>query len=605
MIDVAVKNASGEPVLFTGAASNSLVVSLTNAGAGSLALSAGAVVAESQAGGAAATLVFVSVDLGDGLSDPQAAGLRVSCPGWSVAQFLEGWWSLAPSAGGELEKAKSVEVRIEGWPSFATAAAGQVHVEYYRFGEETGFSDKPLFVHAAPSGRPLPIRFGFGLDPTGTTLTDEVYVSGGAIENTLLFAITNTDKDAAIPGAAAGAGAAPLFQLCVPAGRDASAATLTTSDRAKVASPSPPHGGSAAWDLHYDDQGLPCWSLAPTGDPLLKSGESVTFGLTGLVVPEPIGEAYVYLQHSAVPGFDDGYLPLLVPKVRPKPGILQFVLLSSPVPPVGDRVRLSWSTFAVPKDGVELAYRGEKGPRTITSPAISASERDFTVPDPIGDDDTTYTLTAPKVPGAQAQRTVTPYSTELEVSDPTVKPGGIGGNESVTVRFRAQNAASVVLTVDGGVGSVPIDVGEDGHVTFVASVGDNNYLLDVSQGGVAKGAPLDIHDLVDNRAQSITLRAEVRGTDGAVAHTTAGVTLLPASITEFELYLKDVDGVRRPYARWRTEHAAAAVLTYAGAEVVTDGLSGDVELDPTDEGDYTLFAHAFGPQVWVTKRAPW
>jgi hypothetical protein len=622
-IDVALENtaahAAPRNVLFTDVSNNSLLVILTHTGP-QLRLTAGPVVAESEASGAKATLVFIKIDLGDQLTDEQAAGLDVSCADWATAQYLEGWWSLAPASNSSLAKSSPVQVRIDGWPDFTTAMSGQIHIEYYRFGKIDDFTQEALFVHRAPGAtpRPLDIDFGFGIGGAEESVTDTVYLSepaGAEIENTLVLRITNPQQEDPIAGAAAGA-SQPKFTLCFPAGEKPRADALTTLDHAQaMPPPRPAEVDATLWDVQFDDQaGLPSWSLTPKGDPILGPHATVEFILTGLVVPPPEGVALVYLQHVNVPGYDDGVDHVDVPKLAPVEGILHFDCLSPTDPPAGTPVHLTWTTFAVLDEHIGLAYEYNQQPKSLSSrssPPISANEADFTVPESI-EDPTLFTLNVDDsnaTGNRQAQVWITPYSTEVDVFGIGISPGRIGANDSATLSFRTANATSACIGIDGA--TVQLDIAVDGWVRCQLTTNDGTSIV-VSQENVTKGElplPAAFATAPQGQDLSVNLRAEAQDKDKNDHQETIRLDLRPASITSFNV-VKRLDPRQRgslcAFALWTTSDAVASKVTLDGIPLNKESgfFVADSDSDPSP-GPYTLTAQGFGPPVSLPAKGKW
>ena len=558
-LSVAVANhRTGEAqVLYTDTPDNSLDVSLT--AEPTVAVTAGPLVGQSKAKQATSTLLYITVPPAHAgmLADPQS--LDVRCDGWT-AEFLEGFWTLAPDADGQLG---DLRVTVGNWPLFTTATKGQLYVEYHGFGDGSGFSRPLVLVHAAPSATPKPLKahLAFGVQASGRSVTDHVNVWDErpqddvpeAKDNTLVLRLVNDEPS---PISSAGAGAARTsFRFMFAAGQDPSPNILTTDDYATGLQWAVPHG----WEVpQLDTQaGVPCWTLTPPAGgvllgaaadsargPDLSGDHSVEFTLSGLVVRRPTGDAPVYLQHVNVPDHDDGFVSLDIPKVEPPTGILSFTSAMDAAPPKGGEVYLAWTTYDV--DRVQLSYNIGNTRRRLSTPGdLQFRTGRYLVPDRI-DDDTTYTLTATAnhvISGSPWPITFAPYATDVEVLDLKVTPAVLGADAGCTLSFRVVNAKSVTLSIDHGSGTVPLEARGDGHVSCQLTSADGKTMT-IKQGTVTLGAltrPTAIESAPPDETKVI-LRIAATGRGGP-AQGTAGLNVsLPAPVVTSDLVFIETAG---------------------------------------------------------------
>ena len=480
----------GAKVLYTNRSDNAVVVTLTPDAAAQL--TGGPVVAEDDADQHATTLVYLQPDLGSSAPDPSV--LHVSCDGWA-AEYLAGFWSLAPVDSAVVTD--PVRIHITGWPVFtAASSSGQLYVEYHRFGGDTAWTRDNLMVQAAPGAKPSPLRLGldFGVAGDGRSRTDHVYVwnqreQDAVVENTLTMRLTNREKHAIVSGPGT------RFQLLFPEAAAPSAGTFTM-----LGNPAPVAPGG--WSAQLDDQAAaPCWTftpppssqilgpaVGPDGGPNLKGDQTVEFSLKGLVVAPPTGVAPVYVQHLDVPDHDDGFNTKGVDKFDAPAGILDFECLTGYTPAAGSEVRLTWKTYGV--DRLQLSYTYNQKPKTLSTPhEIPFSAKEFVVPERI-EDLTTFTLTAagagPLI-RSPSSFSVTPYATDVELSNVRLAPTILAQSAPCTLTFRTANATAVTLAIDEGSGSVGLTVGADGHVVCQLSQVAPGSIA-VTQDDVSKGS---------------------------------------------------------------------------------------------------------------------
>src|ERR1051325_7902243 len=138
--------------------------------------------------------------------------------------------------------------------------------------------------------------------------------------------------------------------------------TLTTAARAARARLKWIDGEQWGYENADEQMAIPFWTLKPKPD-LLKARASVTFRLEGLVThcpPEmrshPGAPAAMFLVYTGVRGVKDGVIPLAVGKAPARRAIVHFAAWP-PIVNIGDPVRLSWQTVAVPR--LELSFLDE------------------------------------------------------------------------------------------------------------------------------------------------------------------------------------------------------------------------------------------------------
>jgi hypothetical protein len=600
-------NANGDPVLFTGATDNKLVLTIANTGSAALSLTAGTPVPENET----ATATQLSLAFGKLLqstsADPGLTVTAVSGPAWaSLWDATNGYLCLAPQQDFQLPPGESVALAITGWPVYAPGNPNaRVDVEWSNIGTDDGWMYFAIMVHGAPSATPHPLVLDLEF-AGGESLSDKVYVfAPGAtpIQNELVLRVVNTNIKPIVPSGTSAAGA--QFRLLFPCGPTPTGATLTTADRAVEMSVSPTAPFAGTWTVGPPDveTNPPSWLLAPQLPEIIGASSGVEFELSGLAVPEPIGFGVLYLQHTGVPGFDDGYQAVTVEKVEPTPGILSFHCLSSMTPPVDTPIVLAWTTFDVTK--VDLTIAGPGTPQSF--PGLPSPQTAYQAP-PISLPGTVVLNLSPAgQPSDTTPLTIVVYSTAVQLGKPTV--AGTTAQLTVTgpeldVSWTAINATSSSIAL--GENTVALDV-VDGQVTcqLMAYEGD---ALTVLQNTVLKGQlPLS--------GASGETHLVVGATNGTDSQTEELIVELPTlTLDQFDVTFTKPSTLT---ATWSMSNAIEPTLhmwTQKGNTQDIDfpviGVGPSMNYNfpaPVQKGltyYFQLQAYGFGPGVNVTKTYP-
>ena len=317
-----------DPVLFTGdGASNTLTVTIASRDT-PFPLSQGD----------AASYATVSIFFGSLLDPGQAAGLHVDTPQWDSHWDAAGkCWQLTPNTPGlSLDAGTSLTITITGWPAFPTATHGKLTVQWSHFGDAHGALPFPVMVL-----RPTGPGHRLGDDVT-LTLAKPNRVTVGDADTTLTLRLTNTKPE---PLVASGAAANPQFTLLLACLDEAAGQTLTTRSQALRAQIAPRAPYAKLWKYGpVDDQGdQVSWPLFPQTPHVLDASAAVDFELSPLKIPRPAGQGMLYLMYTDVPGYDDGFLPLLIKK-RPPVFAVKPPRFSAASLGAAETVTVSWRT---------------------------------------------------------------------------------------------------------------------------------------------------------------------------------------------------------------------------------------------------------------------
>lgn len=465
-LDVKVANALGDPLLFTGSgAANQLVVTLQNTGTSPVKLRA----APAEPVTASASYTTVSIGLGKLVPAAGAAGLAVSGSDGTHAAWHKTFdgkvWCLAPSQDVVLDHLDSVSITLGSWPPFAATTHGQLETDWANAGgvADDGLPFTIMVVNPpGAAGRPLADDLSMSLD------VDELYTTGETSPNVVRLRLVNLRRAPLVPAGTPAASGPPTFTLMFACGDTPTAQTLTTCSHAQDTVVVPAPGYEQQWKADpIDDQVRPpCWRLHPQTAEILAASGGVEFAISPLVVPPPVGWGLIYLMHTGVPGYDDGYQVLQVDKREPASRILRFFATTPDVIEQGDPVSLTWQTFGAKALRLSWPSGAARTRQVRMSPADIALNGGFDPPPP--DRDTTYYLEALDENGKKIDDRSQPISVNSRapvITDLTVAPQVADmapGPVKVTLSWRASDADSLQF-----IPYVPLVAGAPAAVTSV------------------------------------------------------------------------------------------------------------------------------------------
>lgn len=122
------------------------------------------------------------------------------------------------------------------------------------------------------------------------------------------------------------------------------------------------------WKLNKIQDHPPRWGTTEVPPQVLDPGDFVDLIVDNIVTDLALGTTVVYLQYELPRPYGMGFIPYLVTKVDPEPGVISL-RVDSPNPIHGDGpVQLSWSSYVIPTDEwLELTFTENGVPRTLNS----------------------------------------------------------------------------------------------------------------------------------------------------------------------------------------------------------------------------------------------
>jgi hypothetical protein len=361
------------------------------------------------------------------LTAEQAKALRLEGKDWAIAGVDGTSLTLSPNALTHLEAGSSTAVVLQQVLASGRPRTHAVQIGYAKVDGATDASRSlMLFVHHPPEfNTELPLRaefdqregYGGGGDSGKVVYTTPA--DSPDVKNILKFALSNKNPQQPIP-LAPDSTPRLIVSFITGNGRDA----LCTDDQLTHVNCNPDQGDPhAPWTVEpQTENGVRTWILTPAAqsDELFPaSARIVSFVSDSLVTTAEAGDTLMYIQHTGVPNFDDGYVALPIQKMR------SLKLTANGVEVVGASSTLDWAPT------VQIAWESDAAPRTC-SLKINGVAIDLTGKNPSGD---TITYTPPD----QWDR---PFRCEFLLQ------GGLRIERKVDLACRMENELSVQITAD-------------------------------------------------------------------------------------------------------------------------------------------------------------
>ena len=288
---------------------------MTNATGTSLTLRGGTAVAEPPPGGGP-TALYVSFDL---LTADELKAMTVTAPGWQavVQPGPPQCWALTPARDVVVADGATVSFALGGIVATVAPQPGTLAVGYYNIpGVADDAWEGTVFLQNPPSdGQSL------ALDLEMDSRIVLVSVGDEKMPTQLTWSLSNPQPDTPlVPDDRPWGTSAPRFVVSFVYGDPPGYGALTTAALGAGMRLAAVNLYGNDWTITPDTLGTRTrWVLQPKNHAVLGAGaaSTVEFSLDNIVTPLQPGLTQMYVQHTGVPGYADGFQSFVLRKVRP------------------------------------------------------------------------------------------------------------------------------------------------------------------------------------------------------------------------------------------------------------------------------------------------
>ena len=324
------ENAKQQPVIYitNDPTLNKLTFSLVNLSSKSLNLRGGTPVSEnnqSSTGPSALYLTFGSL-----LTTQELSQLDFKASGWQATFFNTGMltnWALTPSQNISIPSLGAVQFSVSKLVANSRPTSGFLTVDYYNLGSlSNGSQQLKLLLQNPPIAGLKDLQLNIGISGSNQVMT--TLNPGQPIRNQLSFFLNNPDlTQPIVDPSTPWENDPPVFILSFVEGMIPGYGAIAETAAVTNFSVSAQQNVGTSWKVVPHTSGPdPSWALMPQDHRILGVGQASTieFSIDDIVTDFQPGLTPLYLQYANIPGYNDGYLSLVIRKDFP-PEITELI----------------------------------------------------------------------------------------------------------------------------------------------------------------------------------------------------------------------------------------------------------------------------------------